>query len=306
MMRGLQAAVGQSSVLHNHGLWMMPNVYCGRVDLPRGCKLVVAPRGTLADWAWQRSRLQKAVLWRLGQARTLRRADLFHATSQDEAQSIRRRGFRQPIAIVPNGVDLPHLAVAQPHEPPYRLLFLGRIHPVKGIPELLEAWRRIHARHSQWQLHLCGPGDAEYLSQLRQQAASIDRVFWHPEVYGTKKEELYRSASLYVLPSHTENFGLTIAEALASGVPVIASRRTPWQGLETERCGWWVELGVDPLSQALEESMRLESAERFRMGKRGRKWIDDAFSWGALGESMAHCYRWLLGHEPIPSCVQLD
>ncbi|MFM8324441.1 MAG: glycosyltransferase, partial [Pirellulaceae bacterium] len=137
-------------------------------------------------------------------------------------------------------------------------------------------------------------------------AASIDRVVWHPEVYGAKKEELYRSASLYVLPSHTENFGMTIAEALASGVPVIASRRTPWQGLETSRCGWWVELGVDPLVQALEQAMRLEAAERFRMGERGRKWIDEAFSWGTLGDLMADCYRWLLGQGPIPPCVQLD
>jgi glycosyltransferase involved in cell wall biosynthesis len=99
---------------------------------------------------------------------------------------------------------------------------------------------------------------------------------------------------------------LTIAEALASGVPVIASRRTPWQGLETERCGWWVELGVDPLAQALDQAMGLESAERFRMGERGRKWIDSAFSWGKLGVMMADCYRWLLGQGPIPPCVQLD
>ena len=123
-------------------------------------------------------------------------------------------------------------------------------------------------------------------------------------VYADAKRALYRRAALHVLPSHSENFGMTVAEALASGTPVIATRATPWSGLEREGCGFWIELGVEPLVHALREATGLERAELLRLGARGRQWMQRDFSWSRVAREMASVYRWLRTGGTAPPSVR--
>ena len=126
------------------------------------------------------------------------------------------------------------------------------------------------------------------------------------EINGPAKYEFLAGGDIYVLPSDTENFGVTVAEALVSGTPVIASQGTPWQGLERERCGRWVPIGVEPLAAALKEMMAMSDEERAAMGARGREWIQRDFSWENIGLQMKLAYEWLLGRGDRPSFVRVE
>lgn len=302
-----QARSGEAEVIHNHGLWMMPNVYPGWARKAGDVRLVVSPRGTLSDWALNHHALRKRIFWALLQRQTLERADCVHATADGEYEAIRRLGFRQPVAVLPNGIDIP------PYEKPpagtrRRLLYLGRIHKQKGIDLLLRAWRAVAPKFPDWDLIIAGPDDGGYLPEYQRLAADlgVERVSFPGPVYGEEKLRMYRSADLYVLPTYSDNFAVTVAEALVAGTPAIVSKGAPWSGLQEEGAGWWVEIGVEPLVAALETALAQPPEVLRAMGARGRAWMVRDYSWKAIGQQMAAVYRWLLGEGERPSCVRTE
>ena len=316
MLKALRATCMQADIIHNNSLWMFPNIYPGWAVRRTRCKLVTAPRGTLAEWSLRRSYWKKKIIGLLFQNAVLRRTDMFHATSEKEYEEIRAQGYRQPVAIVPIGMDLPELEVSGSEfrvsgfgleKRLKRVVFFGRLHKVKGVDRLLLAWEKV-ARDG-WEVVIAGP-DCGMLEELKGIVAErkLPRVSFVGEINGPAKYEFLAGGDVYVLPSDTENFGVTVAEALASGTPVIASQGTPWQGLERERCGRWVPIGVEPLAAALEELMGMDDTERTAMGARGRAWIRRDFSWKGIGAQMKAAYEWLLAPEKVekPEFVVCD
>jgi glycosyltransferase involved in cell wall biosynthesis len=309
MRHGL--ALVDADVLHNHGVWMMPNIYAGSIACKRRLPLVFSPRGMLSEWAMAFSSRRKAFAWWcLGQRRAVAATACFHATSESEARDIRRLGFRQPVAVVPNGVDLPELeaAPAPDRSDRRRALFLSRIHPKKGIPILLRAWRKVERHYPDWELVVAGPDESGHLSQVRTLAGDLglQRVSFPGPAYGDAKAALYRSADLFVLPTHSENFGMAIAEALAYAIPVITTTGAPWAGLEEHDCGWWIELSEGNLIDALGTAMDLPQARRAEMGGHGRLWMEQSFDWDRIAKEMKSVYVWLLGDGPPPACIVTD
>lgn len=309
LARALARSARTSDVVHSHSLWVMPNIYPGWIARPASTKLVVSPRGTLSPWALGHSRYRKKLVWAFLQGRVVRAAACLHATAEEEYRELRALGLRQPVCVVPNGVDVPARSALDEPEPqgPNVVLYLGRLHVKKGIDRLLQAWSALAPERPDWCLWIAGPDDGGHERELRALAASLraPRVTFGGPVYGDEKRALYRRALLHVLPSHSENFGMTVAESLASGTPVITTRATPWAGLERERCGFWIELGVEPLLAALREATRLPRAELLRLGARGRAWMARDFSWDGAARQMAEVYRWLSqGGEP-PASVRL-
>lgn len=306
--RALGQSARQVDIVHNHSLWSMVNVSAGWVVPGKRAKLVTSPRGTLSEWALSLSRRRKQVLWPV-QRRVLACADLLHATSDEEHADIRRAGFTAPVAVIPNGVDIPDEPISRPIERTERtLLFLSRIHPTKGIERLLEAWVFVEHHHPDWRLMIVGPGDPGYLARLQAQAerAGLRRVAFSGPLYGVEKSEAYRDADLFVLPTHSENFGMAVAEALAHGCPAIVSRGAPWVGLEGEGCGWWVSNDVDTLRFTLDTAMSLSNDELQAMGVKGRGWMKRDFSWGAIARDMEAAYRWTIDGGEAPACIRLD
>jgi glycosyltransferase involved in cell wall biosynthesis len=224
-------------------------------------------------------------------------------------QDIRDAGLRQPVVLLPNGIDVPPLQrSAGAVDGRRRLLFLGRVHPIKGIELLLEAWAVLQARHPDWELLIAGKGDSEYVDGLQAMAQRLGlaRLAFHGAVYGEPKHALFRSAELFVLPTHTENFGMAVAEALARGLPVITTRGAPWSGLACTGSGWWIERTLDALVAALDAAMSTEQQALAAMGGRGRDWMLRDFAWPAIAESMAASYRWLLSGGPRPACMHTE
>ena len=306
LKRALVSRAATADLFHAHGLWLMPNVYAGAISRDAGKPLIVSPRGMLAPAALQFSRGKKRLFWHLLQRRAYAGAALWHATSSEEAQDIRNFGITTPIAVIPNGIDLPAQVAAHLDAGKLRtVLFLSRLHPKKNIPTLLEAWRQINARLPDWQLVIAGPDERGYAAQLNLQVANgnIQRVRFVGPVYGAAKNTLLQNADLFVLPTLSENFGIAVAEALASGVPAIVSKGAPWHGLSAERAGWWIDQGVEPLVSALLEATGLASSERRAMGLRGRQWMARDFGWDRIAQQMKSAYGWVLGSGDRPACV---
>ena len=308
MRRSLSGLAHRPVIMHNHGLWMMPNIYPGMVRKGGACKLMVSPHGSLSSWALGHSRWKKKAAWWLGQRRLLERADCFHATVEAEYEDIRRLGYRQPVAIIPYVLDLSYAErpLATRPGPQRRLLFLARLHPKKGVDLLLEAWRQLQAEFPDWELVIAGPEDyAGYVEKLQQliQSQALERVRMAGPVYGKAKEDLFFDADLYVLPTHSENFGISVAEALLAGVPAVVTRGAPWEGLQTYGCGWWIDRKPEALVRTLRQAMRLEPGERAAMGERGRTWIVRSFGWARIVQQMRQTYAWMLGRGERPDWV---
>ncbi len=300
-------------IIHNHGMWYMNAVYPGWAVKKGQAKLVISPRGAFSKWAMQKSSTRKKIFWALFQKRAFAKASCFHATGQAEYEDIRRMGFKQPVAIIPNGIDIPKLSKGRA-KGQRTLLFLGRIHPVKGIEVLLQAWKEIQNAYPDWCLEIVG-GDAGYVSssgyldKLKTLAENLtlkNVVFIGP-LYGEDKLSAYQHAELYILPSHSENFGMTIAESLAAGTPVIASKGTPWQKLVSYNAGWWIENDTISVAETLKHALNLPSTELKQMGLRGRHWMETDCSWATIGKNMTDVYKWVLDDSlDIPECIVLD
>jgi glycosyltransferase involved in cell wall biosynthesis len=293
-------------IVHNHSLWSMVNVAAGFAVPGLRARLVTSPRGTLSAWALSRRKTTKRLLWPL-QRRVLARADLLHATSQVELTEIRAQGFFAPVAVIPNGIDLPDEdGQRQPDNPAgCTLLYLGRIHPIKGIDRLLECWAALERTHKDWRLVIAGPGEPSHLDAVRRQIQTLKlrRAELSGPLYGPEKRAAYRNADLFVLPTHSENFGMVVAEALAHSCPVVVSRGAPWSGIAHEQCGWWTSNEVDELGATLTHAMSSSLSSLRRMGENGRNWMQREYSWQAVAEKMENSYRWILGTASRPDCV---
>lgn len=313
MRRWLNGVVASDSVdiVHNHSLWMMPNVYPGWATRGTQVPYIVSPRGTLSEWAMRSGSGVKKLFWPLIQKPSIKHAACFHATAYSEYEDIRRLGFNQPVALIPNGIDLPSVPkdFKERMNSKRTLLYLGRLHPVKGIDHLLGAWRELQAEFHNWKLRIVGPeGDGQYFKHLKATAADyeLERVVFDGPLYGDSKFDAYRAAELYVLPTHSENFGMTVAEALASGTPAVVSQGAPWQGLERESAGWWPEVGEQPLTAALRKAMALPPEHLRSMGQNGKAWMEEEFAWSGVAKSMLETYQWLLGRGDRPDHVLID
>ena len=308
MARGLRKSAVKADILHNHSLWMAPNIYPASAVQKTKCKLVVSPRGTLSSWALNRSNFRKSVVWRLGQRKVLERAELFHATAESEAEDIRRLGFRRPIAVIPNGIDVPVLPKENREKSMKRLLFLSRIHSKKGVDILLRAWARIEKEFPGWRLDIVGPLDGKYPEAMEALAKEmgLQRVSFVGELGGEEKSRAYTTADLFVLPSHSENFGVVAAEALAHGTPVVVTKGAPWEGLVTHHCGWWIDIGVEPLVACFKEALACSTDHLAAMGAAGRRWMQDEYSWNRIAGMMMEAYEWTLHGGKKPEFFVLD
>lgn len=306
--RTLRQADPPFAVIHTHGLWLAPNLYPAWAARRTGASVVLSPRGMLGEAALKFSGARKAVVWRLLQGPAVRAATCLHATGDSEAEEIRAAGLTNPIAVIPNGVDLPAPAAPARSDPPRTVLALGRVHPKKGLDRLVRAWAEVEPLFPDWRLRIVGPSELGHAAELAGLARELGltRISIEDAVTGPAKDNAYAEAGLFVLPTLNENFAMTVAEALAAGVPVISTKGAPWSGLEREGCGWWVDHGPAPLAEALRVALSMPDTALAAMGARGRDWMRRDFSWARVAEDMLEVYAWLTtGGEP-PAPIQIS
>jgi glycosyltransferase involved in cell wall biosynthesis len=215
-----------------------------------------------------------------------------HLTSEQERLDTLARFPKLRAVVIPNGVDLPAELNSTESDRELRLLFIGRLDPIKGIENLLAACGMLpFSSQMGWRLTIAGWGKPAYVAQIKKQIVALgltEREQMAGEVLGDAKRKLFENSDVALVPSYTENFGIVVAEALAYGIPVIASKGTPWSGLERKGCGLWVENDPATLASAIR---RISLMPLRDMGLRGREWMQREFSWRSVAQQMLDLYR---------------
>ena len=294
-----------SLILHIHGIWLKEQNRAAVWARKNGVPVVWSAHGMTSPWAVRNKWWKKIPAWWIYQRRNLRGAALLHVTSELERTWNRALGLKNETIVAPLGTHLPapRLSNTQTIKQSnnFTVLFVGRIHPVKGLMSLVRAAAILNqpissqtikqANNPTILFRLVGPDECGHRDELQ---AECDRLGVSVEFVGEKHgedlEREYENCDILVLPSFTENFGGVVVDALAHGKPVIASRFTPWEHLETARCGWWVENSPESLAKAIAAAAKLPRGERARMGERGRKLVEENYTWQAVARKMAEAY----------------
>jgi glycosyltransferase involved in cell wall biosynthesis len=284
-------------IVHLHGTWTpILAVACHLASMMR-IPVAVSPHGCLEPWALQHRGWKKKIALLLYQRRIFEKAAMLVATSNQELESIRQLSISTPVAVIPNGVDIPVANREHIRGVARKFLFLSRIHPIKGLPDLVAAWKSV--RQPGWKIVIAGPDEDGHLGEIQSQisALGIGNDFEFPGlVTGERKEQLFDEADVFILPTHSENFGIVVAEALARGIPVITTKGAPWEDLTTWRCGWWVQTGAEGIAQALSSAMNTSQEELAKRGQRGIQLVKEKYSWDRIGRDAMQAYHWMLGN----------
>lgn len=274
-------------VMHVHGLWNYPLHRAAKWARAHHIPYVVSPHGMMTKWAMRYKWLKKFIAWHVYQHGDCLAAAMWHVTSHNEHDDVRRLKFTQPIVECPLGVPVPKERMRKTGE--WRTVsFLSRVHPTKGVDNLITAWQRIS--HEGWRLMIAGPVAPDYLAHVEELIADDSSITLVGRLYGEEKARFYQGSDIFVLPTYSENFGVVVVEALSFGTPVITTVGAPWKAIEGIRAGRWIGIGVEPLMAALEQMMALTDRQRAEMGRRGREFVEANFSWDALVPKMRDAY----------------
>ena len=280
-MRKALREINDYDIIHINGLWSEQSLYSAHIAKKRGIPYIVSPHGMLYPQALSVKPFRKWLMRKFLFDRMLSCAACIHATCEEEKEHYQSLGFTNEVRVIPNILQLPDYLKDIPHDrQKKRIGFLGRLHPIKNLPALLEAWRLLGAKTDEAELLIIGSGDNEYEGKLRNIAKKcpFDNIRFCGFVNGIDKFRLLGSLSALCIPSHQENFGMTAIEAMAIGTPVIASKTTPWKDLEIYHSGWWVDNSPESLSNAIRMALCLNDKEFEIMGRNGQLLVEKKYS----------------------------
>jgi len=304
-----ELARADHDVLHLHGIWQLQSRSVNRWKRAMGRPVMISPRGMLDPWALANSGWKKKLVGAWFEDRNLREADCMHALNSSEARSMRAFGLTNPIAIIPNAT---HLAKIGPREKKVgrkTLLFLGRIHPKKGLLELVEAWALAMTNRpglaNEWQLEIAGWDDGGHASALETQVARAglgSSVRLSGPAFGEEKVALLSRADAFVLPSFSEGLPMSVLEAWAYRLPVLMTESCNLPEGFSARAA--VKIPTDPaqLAEALIDTLPRKDLQQ--IGEKGCALVEERFSWSRIAEQHMDVYRWMLGERDAPACVE--
>ena len=293
-LRDVVAALAPDAI-HDNGLWLPHNHRVAELAREAGLPRIVSTRGMLEPWAVRHKGLKKKLAWGLYQRRDLVRASSLHTTAEPEAENLAALKLGPPIVTIPNGVDLPPADAARPEHRMRTALFLGRLYPVKGLPMLVQAWAKVRPRG--WRLTIAGPDEAGHRAVVEAAVAAAglgEAISFTGPVEGAAKAALLREADFLVLPSHSESFGMVVAEALAQGTPALTTTAVPWPALEDRGCGWRAAPTVDALAEALRQATICDRTTLLAMGAAGRQFVAETLGWDRVAAAFSAHYEGLV------------
>jgi glycosyltransferase involved in cell wall biosynthesis len=312
----MEEIVPHVDLIHNQSLWMLPNHYASRAAFRYQKPTLYTTMGFLEPWAIGHSRWKKRFVGAWFQDNDLRRAACIHVNTRQEIDGIRAYGLRNPIAVLPNGVNLaayaqmPNRAVFDRTYPSLAdkriCFFLGRLHQKKGLAHLVRAWARVSRLFPEWHLLIAGPDDG-YEATLRRLIADLKvepSVTLSGPLYGERKLAALAAASLFVLPSFSEGFSMAVLEAMAARLPVLITPGCNFPEVEKASAGLQVRPNEEDTARGLQELLQASDAEREQMGRNGRALVETKYTWDRVARRMIELYQWLIGGGTPPPCVE--
>lgn len=306
-------------LLHSHGLWTYPSLASLKWTKSNSKPYVISPHGMLDPWAVNNSKWKKRFAGLLYEDSHLRGAACLHALCEAELNSIRAHGLKNPVCVIPNGIDMPdthkyskpgwHSLVP---ENSHVLLYLGRIHPKKGLSNLLQAWKVSQQAASDvqpWVLVIAGWDQGGHEAELKSLAASLgisgSVLFVGPQ-FEDAKHASYACADAFILSSFSEGLPMVVLEAWAHSLPVVMTPQCNLPEGFAACAAIKVEPVVDSIAEGLISLFTRPDQERLAMGMQGRRLVEEHFTWPRIAEQMLAVYRWVLGIGDKPECVVTD
>ena len=271
----LNEIVKSRDLFHLFGIWDPFHIQLFLRAKLNKKKIIISTLGALEPWSLEQKSLKKKLAWYLYQKKILNNCDYIHATSDDEKKHLVELGIKTPIKIIPHGVIIKSAKkIKKKDKSKKEALFFSRIHEKKGILELLNSWSTI--KPADWILKIYGPvSDKNYMGKIKEKILELsleDSVFiLNPVFEYDKKEEVFLNSDCFLLPSKSENFGMSIVEALSYGVPVLTTEETPWKILKKIDGGKIIKFSQDNLTSSLKEITSMNNEELIAMGSRGRE-----------------------------------
>ncbi len=294
-----------SDLYHIQGIWKYPSICAAAWARKKKKPYVITLRGMLYPQCFEQSEfIKRFSLW-LYLASDLQKASCLHATCVEEMEHLRNLGICTPIAVIPNPIQT--IGIEKTVYTPEKkcIGYLGRIHPRKRIERLLYAMDML--REQAFELVIIGDGEKSYLQYLKDEVArlKLEHVTFTGFLTGEEKNRALEELSYMIIPSDFENFGNIATEALLRGIPVIASKGTPWEDLNIYHCGWWVDNDVETLTATIRRALSISKEERIAMGIAGKKLIIDKYSLEIIANKMKQLYEWILCKTEKPDFVYL-
>lgn len=297
-------------LIHINGLWQYTAYASAKKARNLNIPYLISPHGMLYPHALDVKSFLKKMTFFLFQWTDLEKAKCLHATSYAEMIHIRKLGLKMPIAIIPNALDVDVWTMENRFPNDFvinkkRIGFVGRFHPIKNIDVLIKAWAKIENKYPDVELYLIGDGELQYRIQLESLVKKyrLKNVIFTGFKEGYELQALIQQLTYLVLPSKSENFGMVVPEALSYGVPVIASKGTPWENLIRYKCGWWIENSIEIIADTLELALKISEKERLKMGQNGKDMIDNLYSTKVIAGKMYMLYQWMLNKAEKPEFV---
>ena len=319
--RWLDAHVHEYDLVHIHALFSFTSVVAARIAFRHRVPYIIRPLGLLNSYGMtQRRPWLKSLSMRWLDGPALARAACVHFTSHEEQHEASMTGLKMRPAVIPLGIDLtpfespadPRHFLAQFNECNNRtiILFMSRLDPTKGMEILLDAFVSVLASNPSARLVVAGKGDAAYESSLRERADRLgisSEITWTGFISGTLKLSAFAAASVYVLPSFSENFGIAAVEALAAGLPCILSEHVAIASTQVRQADAGIVTACDAnaLTTAINKVLT-DSDLRATLGNRARALAFDQFSARSMGLSLVALYEEIAkspksGSESTPS-----
>ncbi|MFO0944576.1 MAG: glycosyltransferase [Planctomycetota bacterium] len=310
LRRAMSRVNGTDSLVHQHGIWTYLSVVCSEWRKRTGQPTVISPHGMLEAWALANSQWKKRLATRLYERANLAICSCIQATSESELASIRNFGLNRPVVLIPNGVDIPLLDLTERSEGKKPdadgrkiLLFLSRIHPKKGLVNLLRGWAQVTEDAKDWRLVLAGPDEVGHIRQIKQLISDLaigTSVEYVGPQYGAGKDHWLRRADAFVLPSFSEGFSIAVLEAMAYGLPVLMSPQCNFPEAMRARVALCAEPQVETIARGLRNLFDLSPRDRVELGGRAREFVAREYSWKGVADRLGEVYRWLLGEVTLP------
>lgn len=300
-----------SDILHMEALWRYPQLLMTAWKKHKKVPIVCSPHGMLDPYIINNQGWLKRLVSKLFFQKSLEAVDCYHALCQKEYEDIRAYGLKQPVAIIPNGINMPDPNLKfEKTDNKKHLLYLGRLHKKKGVDLLIKAVADIKDENAalldSWQIDLVGWDHENCKAELERIVAENhleDMVVFHGGLFGKDKQRMYATADGYILPSHGEGLPMTVLEAWSWKLPVIMTPECHLpEGYDAE-AAIRINDNVVSVKNGLMKFFGMDDKERKVIGQRGYDLVSEKFTWNASTKKMIEVYEWLLGKSEKPDFV---